>query len=166
MPKAVAAMLMSIGLVCGTGAQAQTACPSGVGPGSAQCGPDSGTSRGYSAPPRPTGYWIKTWGAIAGSVRGNEGWSTAGQFSEREARENVLLKCTSSGATDCTVDMTYFNQCVAMAVAPTLRAKGSIFTGEDEQTASTRALESCEKRHGEPCKVTFTQCTDPVFNKY
>lgn len=44
----------------------QTACPSGVAPGSPQCGPDSGTSRGDLSipPPRPTGEWLKTWGQL------------------------------------------------------------------------------------------------------
>lgn len=51
----------------------QTACAVGVAPGSPQCGPDSGTSRGDipDPPPRPTGEWLKTWGAIAGS---NANW--------------------------------------------------------------------------------------------
>ncbi|WP_454239189.1 DUF4189 domain-containing protein [Pseudomonas viridiflava] len=147
-------------------AAAQTACPVGVAPGSPQCGPDSGTSRADSAPSRPTGEWIKTWGAIAGSAQGDQGWSSNGKYSENEASQDVLKKCTSSGATDCTVDLTYFNQCVAIAVPAQGGGKGSMFTGKDEQVASARALDQCKVGYGVTCSISFTDCTKPIFKKY
>ncbi len=144
---------------------AQTACPSGVAPGSPQCVADAGTSR-EEAPPRPTGEWIKTWGAIAGYAQRDEVWSTTGKFSEEDAWQEVLGKCNASGATDCKVDMTYFNPCVAMALPSAGVGNSSIYTGKDEKTAGARAMESCERRQGAVCKVTFTECTEPFFNRF
>lgn len=59
--------LLFVFLFLANNAYAQTACPNGVAPGSPQCGPDSGTSRGEIPlpPPQPTGEWIKTWGQLS-----------------------------------------------------------------------------------------------------
>lgn len=147
------------------GSFAQTACPVGVAPGSPQCG--QGAADDLPAPPpRPAGEWIKTWGAIAGSVQGDQGWSSNGKYSENDAKQDVLNRCNSSGATDCKVDLTYFNQCVAIAVPAKGGGKGSIFTGKDEEVASSRALDKCHSGYGSRCTVSFTDCTRPVFKKY
>lgn len=69
-------------------AYAQTACPNGVAPGSPQCGPDSGTSRGEIPlpPPQPTGEWIKTWGAIVNSRETFSGMGFIGANVKRVCR--------------------------------------------------------------------------------
>ncbi|WP_242004176.1 hypothetical protein [Xanthomonas sontii] len=50
-----------VGAFLPTALFAQTRCPVGAQAGSAQCLPDDEAS----APSRPTGEWIKTWGGIA-----------------------------------------------------------------------------------------------------
>lgn len=162
MSRIVAALLMSLGLVWGTGAQAQTACPSGVGPGSAQCGPDAGTSRGDSAPPQPTGYWIKTWGAIATSESLGEAGTTVGKLSESEARQAAIRLCAEGGAKDCKVHLVYRNQCAAFA-----SSKDETFfqAAESEQVSIDLSLARCEKS-GLKCKVRYSGCTEPIFQKY
>jgi len=158
----IAVLLMSMGLAWGAGAQAQTACPSGVGPGSAQCGPDSGTSRGDSAPPRPTGYWIKTWGAIAQSNVNGEVGTTVGRFSEEDARKDALRMCAKEGAPECKVQLVYHNQCAAIAAGST----GTTFQASQSEERATRlAKESCEK-DGDQCKVLYSECTNAVFHRY
>ncbi|PBP86167.1 hypothetical protein CCL22_02315, partial [Pseudomonas syringae] len=96
---------------------AQTACPGGVAPGSPQCGPDSGTSRADSAPARPTGEWIKTWGAIAHSRTTGEPGSAVGKLSEGEAEQAALRQCAIEGTSDCKVSLTYYNQCAALVAS-------------------------------------------------
>ncbi|MFC6838725.1 DUF4189 domain-containing protein [Xanthomonas theicola] len=139
---------------------AQTRCPVGVQAGGAQCLPDDQER----APPRTTGEWIKTWGAIVGSVKGREGWSSNGKFTEEDARQDALKKCYSVGAEDCLVEMTYFNQCVA--IADSISGGSSIVTGKDESVASSRALADCKNKYSSQCSVKFTECTDPFFRKY
>ncbi|MBX8539761.1 DUF4189 domain-containing protein [Pseudomonas cichorii] len=119
-----------------------------MAPGSLQCGPDAGTSR-EEAPPRPTGEWIKTWGAIAGYAQRDEVWSTTGKFSEEDARQEVLGKCNASGATDCTVDMTYFNQCVASSSISRCRQYGRSSFG-DCHRAYRHSLHTEDRGIGRP----------------
>ena len=121
-------------------AGAQTACPVGVAAGSAQCLPDSESS---SQPSRPTGEWIKTWGAIASSSNGDVGSST-GKFSEQEAKDNALKICANLGNSDCKVMFTYKNQCVAVVKAAAGRIGGKIVSGASVEDAKKRPLISAK----------------------
>lgn len=143
----------------------QTACPSGVAPGSPQCGPDSGTSRGDSSPPQPTGKWIKTWGAIASSENGDIGSST-GKFSKKDAEAEAIKICADFGNSDCKVNMTYKNQCVAVVQAAKGRTGGKIITAETADIAKRTALRKCQEDSGAQCFVRGTDCTDPFFRKF
>ncbi|WP_082925801.1 DUF4189 domain-containing protein [Xanthomonas nasturtii] len=143
----------------------QTACPSGVAPGSPQCGPDSGTSRGDipSPPPRPTGEWIKTWGAIAGSNSTGESGAVVGKLSENEAKESALHQCNLGGADDCKINLTYRNQCAVMVSSPT----DSFFqSSSSEKAAAELAMRNCEKIGGGSCRILYSACSDPIFRKY
>ncbi|PPT75697.1 DUF4189 domain-containing protein [Xanthomonas theicola] len=139
---------------------AQTGCPVGVQAGGAQCLPDDQSA----APPRPTGEWIKTWGALVSSNQAHGAWSSKGKFTENEARQDALNRCFSTGASDCSVDATYFNQCIAVAGA----GGRGIYTntGKDEATASKRAVGDCQKKSATQCSALFAECTDSVFRKY
>ncbi|WP_260303022.1 DUF4189 domain-containing protein [Xanthomonas sp. 3307] len=144
-----------------TDVMAQTRCPTGVQAGGAQCLPDDEDS----GPARPTGEWIKTWGALVSSNQGHGAWTSTGKTTEDAARQDALGKCRSTGASDCVVDMAYFNQCVAVAGSNGSGA-GSIDTGKNESVASQRALDSCQKKSGFKCSVMYTDCTKPIFVKY
>lgn len=144
---------------------AQTACPVGVAPGSPQCGSDSGTSRGEiaSPPPRPTGEWIKTWGAIATSNLGDTGVSS-GYVDKGDAEASAISSCENLGQERCNVSFTFFNQCVAAAMSTS--GKGTASTAESITKASSYAKERCEDLYGGKCQITLSKCTDPVFRKY
>ncbi len=145
-------------------APAQTACPSGVAAGSAACLPDGdggGGGRDY-----PTGRWIKTWGAFVSSNSAHGAWTSTQAFSKQEAVDVALRKCRQmTGANDCIVDVTYFNQCAAVAGVP----KGvGVYsnTGKDESIAKARAVTYCQKETGKKCEAMFAECSDPVFEKF
>jgi hypothetical protein len=138
----------------------QTRCPVGAQVGSAQCLPDE---EGGGAP-RPTGEWIKTWGALVSSNKAGGAWSSKGKFTENEARQDALNRCYSTGVSDCSVDATYFNQCIAAAASDDIGVDFN--TGKDEGVAGKRALSDCERRSKSQCSVKFSECTDPVFMKY
>ena len=78
-------------------AQAQTRCPMGVQAGSMQCLPDE-PQGGGNAPARPTGEWLKTWGAIARSDSTGEAGTAANKLSEDEAREVAIHQCALRGS--------------------------------------------------------------------
>ncbi|WP_026432853.1 DUF4189 domain-containing protein [Paracidovorax oryzae] len=148
------------------GAFAQTACPSGVAAGSALCGPSGG---GEEAPPRPTGEWIKTWGAIARSTSSGDVGSSTGKFTEEEAREGAVKVCANLGNSDCTAVFTYYNQCVAVADSQKLasgRVLRRISSAGSIASAQDLALEECRKAGGTECKVIGKDCTKPYFHKY
>lgn len=138
----------------------QTRCPVGVQAGSSQCLPDEESA----APSRPTGEWIKTWGALVRSGEGHGAWSSTGKLSKDEASQDALNRCYSTGASDCVVDATYFNQCIA--VAGSSEPGINFNTGKDVDTAGRRVLADCQKRSKAKCFVQFTECTDPIFKKY
>ncbi|QXG50027.1 DUF4189 domain-containing protein [Pseudomonas viridiflava] len=145
---------------------AQTACPAGVAPGSPQCGPDSGTSRAEPAPPRMTGEWIKTWGAIGNSKNTSQAWAAVGQMSKSDAEKDAIDQCQSAGFQECYVTFTYMNQCVAMATPVSGGSKSHISSAADIPLASRNALERCRDNAGVECSVIYSDCTEPVFRKY
>ncbi|MCD5987894.1 MULTISPECIES: DUF4189 domain-containing protein [Pseudomonas] len=144
-------------------AGAQTRCPMGVQAGSIQCIPDD-PQTSQSAPPRMTGEWIKTWGAVAGSDATGESGAVVGKLTEEEARSVALHRCALGGATDCKVNLAYKNQCVALISSEI----NSVVQGSvSEQRAIDLAMASCkEDSGGRECKVLYTACSDPIFRKY
>ncbi|PPU29195.1 DUF4189 domain-containing protein [Xanthomonas arboricola] len=148
-------------------ALAQTACPVGVAPGSPQCGPDSGTSRGDipAPPPRPTGEWIKTWGAIAIAHNGDAGY-TKGRLTSEEAENAALQNCQKLAGMQCTIALTFHNQCAAIASPASSRGKGAITGGPSLNDVQSRATKTCEKNSGGDCKIAMSTCSDPIFRKF
>ena len=149
-------------LICAGPASAQTACPVGTPAGSATCGPSGGGE--MAAPPRPTGEWLKTWGAIATSPSGNGGVSSQ-QLSKEDAEKVALRNCASVGGTNCIVEFTYRNQCVA-AVRPLTGDGGQFTTAATVEEAKARALKLCQDRFHKECTVVVSECSDPVFRRY
>lgn len=146
---------------------AQTACPVGVAPGSPQCGPDSGTSRGDipAPPPRPTGEWIKTWGAIAIADNGDAGY-TKGRLTSKEAEDAALQNCQKLAGMRCAIALTFHNQCAAIASPASSRGKGAITGGPSLNDVESRATKTCEKNSGGDCKIAMSTCSDPIFKKF
>lgn len=140
----------------------QTACPSGVAPGSPQCGPDSGTSRGDSPTPRPTGQWIKTWGALSANSAGDIGLAS-GKISKTEAAAEAVARCEAFGAGKCVAKHYFYNQCISVARAES--GQSATVTGPKEK-AEDLAINECEKTTNATCSVLFTECSAPIFEKF
>ncbi|QDG93753.1 DUF4189 domain-containing protein (plasmid) [Rhizobium sp. NIBRBAC000502774] len=158
--------ILLLTVLAGLPARAQTACPVGTVPGSATCGPSVGSGgQMASPPPRPSGEWLKTWGAIATAGNGDTGVSSQ-EPSKAEAENLAMQRCASFGNTDCTIAMTYRNQCVA-AVNPVRGGKGStISTAATLDQALARATAKCERASGGECKAAVAGCSPPVFRRY
>ncbi|UXZ93758.1 DUF4189 domain-containing protein [Pseudomonas phytophila] len=153
----------SLMLTAFASAFAQTACPGGVAPGSPQCGPDSGTSRADSAPARPTGEWIKTWGAIAMSRSTGEVGTVVGKLSEGDAKISAIKQCAKGGANDCAVQLFYRNQCAALAAS---QVDTFFQSSPIQQLAESGVKKVCDESGGGTCKVLYSECTEPLFRKY
>lgn len=126
-------------------------------------GNDAGNGQAQqNAPPRPTGWWEKTWGAIAPSPKGGVLGTAVGASSKDEAERLALADCEAKGGGACKVQVAYHNQCGVMVLGTnelfTARA-GSIKDVEDQ------GLNYCRK-HDTNCRVYYSACTEPVFHRY
>ncbi|MEG8064027.1 DUF4189 domain-containing protein [Xanthomonas hortorum pv. gardneri] len=142
-------------------ARAEQGCPSGQIPAQSNgsmssCGP---IPAGYyqeqpAASPRPSGKWIKTWGAIATDGAENLGVST-GKLKKSDAEQDALEKCADASKSRCHILQSYKNQCAAVA-EPTYRGSftRSFARGPSIETASKDAFAHCkEKNPSAECKV-------------
>ena len=162
----LAAVFLLIACGFGTSVTAQTACPVGTPAGAATCGPSPAYGGEIApSPPRPSGEWLKTWGAIATTPNGDTGVSSI-QASKDDAERLAMKNCASFGSAECTVAFTYRNQCVA-AVNPIWGGKGGVISSaETRDKALTRALEKCEQASGGKCKAWILECSPPVFRRF
>ncbi|MDG6401294.1 DUF4189 domain-containing protein [Pseudomonas quasicaspiana] len=160
-------------------AKAEQGCPPGQypigGQGAIACAPLPQQS--VQQQPRPSGKWIKTWGAIAmGSSDSIPTYGvTTGKLSKDEAEEDALNRCASRGQTNCQIGLSYKNQCAAVAEP---QINGNPFAGGISEfmghgtvlKASDMALERC-KQHNKStpsaeCKVIYTACSEPIFENF
>ncbi|WP_295941968.1 DUF4189 domain-containing protein [uncultured Xanthomonas sp.] len=163
------------------GAHAEGGCPPGQypigGQGAAGCAPIPQSQAAPQEAPRPTGYWVKTWGAIA--MGAGDGWNslgvTTGKASKSEAEADALRRCSSDGVKDCRIGLTYQNQCAAVA-EPQIGGRAyldgltNFVAAGSEKAAGDVAMERCEQDNravtGMQCKVIYTACSKAVFKRY
>ena len=159
---------VSVLIACGlsTSVTAQTACPVGTPAGAATCGPSPASGGEIPpSPPRPSGEWLKTWGAIASAPNGDTGVSSR-QASHDDAERLAMKNCASFGSTDCTIAFTYRNQCVA-GVNPIGGGKGGVISSaETRDKALARAMGKCEQASGGKSKAWIAECSPPVFRRF
>lgn len=158
-------------------ANAEGNCPPGMypigGQGVQGCAPIPGgaataANPAAPAPARPLGEWVKTWGAIAVSRATSDAGVSTGLRSKSAAEKEALSKCRMSGARDCSINMTYFNQCVSWAI-PSGRSGGGqsgIGSGPTPESALQTARSLCKNDRQGPCDEVYADCTKPVFDRY
>ncbi|MCU1127950.1 DUF4189 domain-containing protein [Stenotrophomonas maltophilia] len=149
---------------------AEGRCPPGQypigGQGAGGCAPIPGGASGEGASPRPTGRWLKTWGAIATAASGEAGAST-GQRTRSAAEKEAVAQCSRGGADNCRVTMAYKNQCVALITPSSVDKGGSVtWRAETEALASKLAMDECTERGSRGCKVFYSACSTPMFEAY
>lgn len=119
-------------------------------------------------PPRPAGKWIKTWGAIAKDIGGTDAGVAEGKLSRKEAEQAAVKQCIDGGGRNCGNVFAYHNQCVAYAAGQMADGRWSEdpASAESIERASRLALQSCTEYGGKDCKILYTACTDPIFQRY
>lgn len=164
--------LLLLSLLCGSHvALAEGGCPQGMTPvNNGQnwtCipggnDPAGGQAQQAAAPPQPTGWWEKTWGAIAPSGRDAVLGTAVGASSEADAERLAMADCKAKGGEGCKVQITYRNQCAVMVV-------GDQFLGtahaESVEMASDIGIRNCDATDTN-CKVYYSACTEPKFHRY
>lgn len=114
-------------------------------------------------PPRPSGEWINTWGAVADGNNGRGGVAV-GQMSKSAAENEAVNQCARGGGANCKPTLAYENQCVVIASGQTsnlVQSAGSIDRAKD------LAVPECSKRNnGSICEIVYSACSDPIFRSY
>ncbi|MCC4589473.1 DUF4189 domain-containing protein [Xanthomonas sp. NCPPB 1067] len=165
-------------MVVGVPAMAEQGCPPGQIPAMANgsitsCGP---IPSGYyeqqgPASPRPLGKWNKTWGAVALDESGAGVVGVAsGESSKRQAQKVALSSCFKVGGKDCRDWVTYFNQCAAVA-EPYKDGKSSdgklqFSTGAALEKVTAKAEKDCASVNNSSCRVIYSNCSDPIFERF
>ncbi|WP_083489814.1 DUF4189 domain-containing protein [Stenotrophomonas ginsengisoli] len=151
---------------------AQTACPTGVNAGSAQCGPAPGSGGGgYSEPQeiKPGGYFRTAFYAVAVSSQMQSVTPVVNKVSRDEAEIEALDQCAASGAPDCGVIVSGYNKCFAIVGV----LEGDLYHSAQEinmnalpssEGAMATAMRRCEQDKGSGvCSVVWRGCSRPVW---
>lgn len=147
-------------------ALAEGRCPPGQYPigdqGVGGCAPIPGAGR--SAPDENPGHWVKTWGAVAGSMNGDAGAST-GHQAKASAERQAIERCGHWGATDCKVLYTYYNQCYA-SIRTGRPDNGTMFNaGATKEQALERATQDCRNSGSQECTFVHSTAPSPSFRR-
>lgn len=148
---------------------AEGRCPPGQypigGQGVGGCAPIPTSGGEANSSPKATGRWIKTWGAIATASNGASGTVT-GKLKKSDAVNAAMDQCKATGASGCSINFTYKNQCVAASIATSGFGGTQFSTAADLKEADSRSLQDCKNRGGKGCEVIYHACTDPYFEKF
>lgn len=88
------------------------------------------------------------------------------KYSREEAEQEALSQCATSGARNCVVKISYENQCVAIA-SPTASQTGAHIARDGSiAKAGAVALSGCKKQGGFGCEVMYSECSDPIFERF
>lgn len=149
-------------------AWAEGRCPPGQypigGQGAGGCAPIPAGGSGAESP-RPTGRWIKTWGAFAASPSGIAG-AASGWRKKADAGSAAVRSCSDAGGRDCQVKFTYKNQCATAAVS-NAGAGGTFYSAAaTKEEAAGLSLAQCRAASKRTCEVVMSNCTEPEFEKF
>ncbi len=93
---------------------------------------------------------------------------STGHRSKKEAERKAVSECAASGASDCRVSMTCFNQCVSWVIPSGRTGNGlsGIGTGPTPGDAERAAQGVCKNDQPGACAPVYANCTEPLFRKY
>jgi hypothetical protein len=153
-------------------AHAENGCPEGMTPMGQKC--EGGycipncAPGGYSQqsqpqqPPPPPVKWADQWGAIVIGGDASKGilGKSSNMQSKAAAESAALADCKSQGGGGtCAVNMTYYNQCIALAWAKTT---GSVAgRGPNLNKTKESVLTECNQKFSD-CDVIYAACSMPV----
>ncbi|WP_329768172.1 DUF4189 domain-containing protein [Stenotrophomonas muris] len=147
---------------------AEGRCPPGQypigGQGAGGCAPIPAGGSGAESP-RPTGRWIKTWGAFAASPSGITG-AASGWRKKADAGNAAVRSCSDAGGRDCRVKFTYKNQCATAAVSNTGNGGTFYSAAATKEEAAGLSLAQCRAGSKETCEIVMSNCTEPEFEKF
>ena len=144
-------------------ASAQTACPTGVSAGSAQCGPTPQSQGGGAAPPPPREVWVDNWFSYAQCNETGKNGISHTFDTPREARQAAIALCQAEGGVKCETIAVNKNSCFSVVGAKgdgAGRAGGGVYSeGATLELAEDMSIGRCMREHpGLECRVIYSMC--------
>ena len=117
-----------------------------------------GAQSGNGIPNAPVVKWADRWGAIAVDFGNRIIGTTENSVNKRKAATSAMEKCKKAGGTNCKIELTYHNQCVAMVTG----ALGySVVRAETAERAGEVGVNMCSEKEKD-CAVFYSACSLPV----
>jgi hypothetical protein len=143
---------------------AEDNCPEGYypigggSPGAPQgCAPIPGFDQGQQQVKPPQPHWINLSGGVATDAKKGVLGTAINMASQAAAGEAALADCKAKGGTECQIDSTYTNGCVAMSAGDTAyKAK----SGPTMDAAVKAATEICNAATS-GCHIYYSACSLP-----
>lgn len=110
------------------------------------------------APATPAARWEDRWGAIATDAQKAKLGVVVNMPSQRKAKSAALDACKENGGSNCTVEISYYNQCAALITGDKLFNTSAAATIEE---ATESGLSRCSKEDTN-CRVYYSGCSLPV----
>lgn len=137
-------------------------CATGVDTGGQCIPPDAlepqGNSKQQAQPQQPRIIWLSRWGAIAIDSTTAQIGAAVNRANKTDAAARAMHDCGSAGSQHCEVEVTYENQCVALAWGTAYWGLG---LGPDLDSARSVAMKRCEKGASD-CKTLYRACSVAV----
>ena len=140
-------------------------CPPGYypigGQGSAGCAPisENDASESFGSQREPIQpLWETRWGAISVDISNGKFGAGKSMRTKSQAEKAALDDCVKEGGKNCVIDLSYYDQCAAVAWGTDYVTTAS---AETKEQASSRASETCGKQTS-ACKIYYSECSFPV----
>ncbi|MEX1829788.1 DUF4189 domain-containing protein [Luteibacter sp. CQ10] len=141
---------------------AEGGCPPGQFPQAGQgwqtCIPMPNYSGGASSPQMPSEVWEDRYGSLATDSMAGVIGSSSNQPTRAGAEAEAMFQCTLAGGTDCLMQGSYGNECLAMALGPN---SFLLRNGATKAAAEKKALDDCAKEN-DTCGIYHSSCSFPV----
>jgi Domain of unknown function (DUF4189) len=111
---------------------------------------------GSTTPPDPGPSWSSRWSAIATASGGILGVAE-NSSSRRKAEKAAMKQCKAKKGQDCSISLSFGNQCGALAWGDTLSYS---IAAVELAAAEVQALQNCSKRT-QNCRVFYSACSYP-----
>ena len=149
-------LFLMMGVV--TPVAAQTACPQGVGAGSAQCGPGPGGG----STQQPARQYVESWnwGAFVRDASVSAIGAGFNQPTRQGAINQATARCVELGGTDCQLMFAY-DSCGAIAepVDKNVLLFPAVVAEHTMREAERSAMESCARFNpGRTCELIWSKC--------
>jgi hypothetical protein len=140
-------------------AHAEGGCPPGQYPQQGQgwqtCVPIPGN--GQSSQPTLPVRWREQWQAIATDTPKGIMGTSIDQATADDSVTAAISDCRAKGGTDCQIEISYGNGCVAMVFGKALKNSRS---GKTKEEAEQKAMQKCAQEDTE-CHVFYSACSLP-----